>query len=83
MMCMCLKKLEKNGKGEMQFAEMSIYIDEYIYIGCIWNPAVFERPGNFKNSFVTASPRAEPLARLVPKVGITLPRSTGLSNPRN
>ena len=32
MMCMCLKKLEKNGKGEMQFAEMSIYIDEYIYI---------------------------------------------------
>ena len=31
MMCMCLKKLEKNGKGEMQFAEMSIYIDEYIY----------------------------------------------------
>ena len=77
------EKVGTNGKGEIQFGEMSIYINEYIYIGCIWNPAVFGRPGNFKNSFVTTSPRAEPLARLVPKVGITLPRSTGLSNPRN
>jgi len=75
------EKVAKNGKGEIPFAEMSILIN--IYIGCIWNPAVFGRPGNFKNSFVTASLRAEPLARLVPKVGITLPRSTGLANPRN